>query len=171
MRTPLLQRENRGETVANKGLPEMPRTLAVHESEGASIPWLPSPCTRLSRAPCTQEPPTPTSFMGGLLTSTHGPSMLPQMHSTRSWRWRFANHPSRALRYPDRGQGRAGGLSHPLGWPYVYTSLGQLIASSRLSASVAAPIILVGATRRCRIFRGRGALSRRLNPASCALTM
>ena|SRR5918992_2485765 len=37
--------------------------------------------------------------------------------------------------------------------------------------AVAAPYILVSQTRLCKIFRGRGDLSRRLNPASFALTV
>jgi hypothetical protein len=154
----------------SKGLPEIPRTLAGRASAGAASPWLPSPGTRLSRAPRPMAPP-PTSFLGGRLTSTRRPPTCPRMNSPRAARGRLANNPCRALQSPDRGQGSAGGLAHPLGWQAVSTSLGQLLAASRRAAAVAAPRSLVGETRRCRIGRGRGAFSRWLNPASLALTL
>jgi hypothetical protein len=130
------------------------------------IPWPPSPCTRLSRAQTTMEPPTPICFIGGLLTSAYEPPTFTKMHSTRSFRWQFTSDPSRSLRNPDREQGKPDSLFLPLSWLLCLTSLGPPFGYGRCPVSARVPI-----SRLCKILRGRGKVSRRSNPASRALTM
>ncbi len=58
-------------------------------------------------------PPTPIWFIAGLLSSAYGPPTFTTMTSARSGRWRFPINLTRALRDPERRQGRPGDLSQP----------------------------------------------------------
>jgi hypothetical protein len=87
----------------------------------ASIPWPPSPCTRLSRAPTTMRPPTPICFIAGLLSSTYGPPTFMVMDSAEVCRWRLIHDPSRSSRYPDRHQGISGLPDASFGLRMKYT--------------------------------------------------
>jgi hypothetical protein len=61
----------------------------------------------------TMTPPTLTRFINGLRISPCQPPTFMKMTSARSGRWRFPINPTRALRDPERGQGKPGDLSQP----------------------------------------------------------
>jgi hypothetical protein len=113
--------------------------LFVHRT---SIPWPPSPGTRRSRAPSPMEPPTLAWFLGGRLTSASQPPTFMVMDSTSVFRWCLLGNPSRSSRYPDRAEGRSGGLCHPVGWPIGFASLGHPSEDNVPLDAVAAPSIL-----------------------------
>jgi hypothetical protein len=150
----------------SRATPRIPKVISDYFVRRMSIPWPPSPCTRLSRAPTTMGPPTLAYFIDGLLISICEPPTFTKMHSARSFRWQFASDPSRSLRNPDREQGKPDDLFLPLSWLLCLTSLGPPFGYGRCPVSARVPI-----SRLCKILRGRGKVSRRSNPASRALTM
>jgi len=73
-----------------------------------SIPWRPSPWTRLSRALSSMTPPTLMRFIGGRHPSPHEPPTFTMVHSTVTFRRWLISDQSRSSRYPDRSAGTSG---------------------------------------------------------------
>jgi hypothetical protein len=75
--------------------PDLHRGQSSYWTRTTSIPWRPSPCTRLSRAPSTMTPPTLISDIGRLLALTfrYEPPTFTKMNSARYCRWRFPMQP------------------------------------------------------------------------------
>ena len=137
--------------------------LLVHRT---SSPCRPSPWARLSRALTTMAPPTLAWFTGGLLTSARKPPAFTEIDSARPCRQRFAADQSCSSQYPEREQGRPSGLLQPI---KRSGSLGRRRDTPRfvrcpLSSTVTTPPIR-------RSLWGRGPVSRRSKPASCALAL
>jgi hypothetical protein len=114
-------------------------------------------------------PPTLGHDIGGLLTLVcmAKPPTFTSMDSAGSGRWRLITDPSRALRNPDRKQGRRGASASTFRAAIQYCSLGRLADYSvqrRLGRYPGYPgaDLQVG-----RLFRGRGPVSRRSFVASC----
>ena len=88
--------------------PDLHRGQSSYWTSPTSIPWRPSPCTRLSRAPSTMTPPTRRRFIRGLHPAPHEPPTFTMVYSTGAFRRRLISDPSRSSRYPDRAAGLSG---------------------------------------------------------------